>query len=69
MVTQLQGLDMEALEGMVDRHGVAGVLHMLAEVCSEKATHLESNWQDRTTAKLWDTVGNRATKLANTVGI
>lgn len=30
MVTQEQGLDMEALEAMVDRHGLDGVVDMLS---------------------------------------
>lgn len=56
-VTPEQGLDMEALEGMVDRHGLTQVLCMLCEICSEKAEHLRANWQDKANAKHWDKDG------------
>jgi hypothetical protein len=62
MITPNQGLDMEALEGILDRHGLHGVLDMLASVCAEKAEHVRSNWQDEGTARMWD---RRATKLSN----
>lgn len=53
-ITQEQGLDIEALEGMVDRHGLDGVLNMLSEICGEKAEHVRSNWQDEPGGKIWD---------------
>lgn len=43
---QAQSLDLEDLEGMVDRHGLSGVLSMLSDICGEKSAHLCSNWQD-----------------------
>lgn len=38
--------DAYALEVLVDRLGLRGVLGILAEVCQGKADHLRSNWQD-----------------------
>jgi hypothetical protein len=36
----------EALEAMIDAHGLLHVLTGLSLVCSEKADHLRDNWQD-----------------------
>jgi hypothetical protein len=62
MITPNQGLDMEALEGMLDRHGLYGVTDMLAAICAEKAEHVRSNWQDDGTARVWD---RRAKRLGD----
>ena len=45
---------MEALEAFVDRHGMAEVLDCLSTICSEKAEHVRSAWQDEMLAKAWD---------------
>lgn len=42
------------LENLVDRFGLGHVLSALVEMCHEKANHLRSNWQDATTARVWD---------------
>lgn len=36
----------DTIESLVDAHGLATVLDMLAEVCHAKAEHIEGNWQD-----------------------
>jgi hypothetical protein len=55
--------DITELELMVDKHSLGGVLQMLAEICNEKASHLESNWQDRETAKVWQRDAAKIDKL------
>lgn len=45
---------MVALEAMVDRVGMANVLYALAHISREKAEHLRTNWQDRSTSQWWD---------------
>jgi hypothetical protein len=42
------------LEGFVDAYGLQNVLNGLACICSGKADHIESNWQDHAAAKLWN---------------
>jgi hypothetical protein len=42
------------LEAMIDKHGLVHVLTGLACVCREKADHLRTNWQDKTSARQWD---------------
>lgn len=43
-----------ALEDLVDRCGISGVLYMLSEVCALKAEHVRSNWEDEPIARDWD---------------
>ena len=42
------------LELIVDQIGITGLCDLIAEVCSAKADHIESNWQDEILAKEWD---------------
>jgi hypothetical protein len=49
------------LEDAVDSTSLAEVLGMLADICLGKAEHLESNWQDRASARVWE----RAAKVLN----
>lgn len=51
--------DSDELEQMIDRHGLASVLSMVADICYEKSEHIESNWQDRQLAKLWTKCGTK----------
>ena len=43
----------EALENLVDKTSLEDVVDSLAELCLEKAEHLESNWQDTKSASSW----------------
>jgi hypothetical protein len=52
---------LEQLEQLVDQNNLQDVLHALAEVCIEKAEHIQVNYQDTFTANLW-------TSRANTIG-
>lgn len=56
---------MIALEEMVDKVGVHNVLYALAKICFDKAEHVRANWQDRTTAGVWNLSGNMIDKFAN----
>jgi hypothetical protein len=42
------------LEALVDKYSLATVLGTLSFVCSAKAMHIESNWQDGALAHKWD---------------
>lgn len=44
----------EELEALIDATSLLDVLTGLELVCSEKAEHVRSNWQDKALAKLWD---------------
>lgn len=48
----------DAVEQYIDAHadhicGVENVLYMISRICWDKAAHLEENWQDTASAKVW----------------
>ena len=43
----------DTFESAIDLHGLANVVDALAEICTAKADHIRSNWQDRATAAPW----------------
>jgi hypothetical protein len=49
----------ETLEALIDRHGLLHIVTALDLICTEKADHLRTNWQDRAAAKAWDRAANR----------
>lgn len=52
---KLSGTEFEhELESWIDAHGLVYVTTLLETICSEKAEHLRSNWQDANSAKSWD---------------
>ena len=57
------------LEGIVDQAGLRNVLFALEQICFAKAQHLEANWQDARTAKVWSRYGrlcgNAACKVSS----
>lgn len=52
------------LEQMIDFHDLEGVLKGLADICYEKAEHIESAWQDTRLAKKWAKAGKKIHSLA-----
>ena len=57
MTREMTDTDAEVLETMIDSVGLAEVINTLADICFGKAEHLRNNWQDKTTAELWDRAG------------
>lgn len=52
------------LEALVDRFSFADVLDMLADVATDKAIHLEDNWQDSDMAKRFTDMATKLGKLS-----
>lgn len=52
------------IEEYIDKHGMTHVLTMLANICYEKAEHVQTNWQDRTMASAWRRGAKRIDKAA-----
>jgi hypothetical protein len=48
--------ELEALERLIDHHGIAEILIALSEICGAKADHIRANWQDRPLARRWQTL-------------
>lgn len=44
----------DQLEAWIDRASVQDVLNCLSAVCLAKSDHIESNWQDKASAKQWE---------------
>lgn len=63
------GQDFARLEAMIDESGLGDVLDALAEICEEKAEHVESNWQDRSLARLWTRAGAHVRKSAKSSAV
>jgi hypothetical protein len=59
--------DRDDLEQILDRTGVKGLFEALAEIASEKESHVEENWQDRPLARRWGKLSGRFEKLAETI--
>lgn len=47
-----------ALETLVDKEGLSGIIGDLAEICHLKAQHLLENWQDRASAQVYVRMAN-----------
>lgn len=45
-----------AVEALVDKGGIRGMLEALASVCTGKAEHVQVNWQDKGQAAAWGTM-------------
>ena len=59
----------EALEALIDKHGLVHVLTGLELVCEEKAEHIRHNWQDRKTAACWDSAARQIIAVAHKVTV
>ena len=57
----------ERLEELIDLFNLQDVVEGLAQVSRDKADHLRTNWNDRTTAQGWDRAANRLEKVATTI--
>ena len=55
----------EAIERLVDASSADAVLCAFADVCTEKAEHLRTNWQDEDTALVWDKLARAVSKVPN----
>jgi hypothetical protein len=52
------------LELIIDAYGLAPTVFALAEACDEKALHIEANWQDELTARVWARFSLKLAELA-----
>jgi hypothetical protein len=56
--------DLHALETLVDRCTLNGVVSALSEICSRKEEHVAGNWQDEGLAKKWRRAELQCDRLA-----
>ncbi len=55
----------DIIEEILDHTSLEEFLRHLAAVCYAKAAHIQENWQDDYSAKIWDQAGGRAEAQAN----
>ncbi len=59
----------QALEDIVDRHGLAGTLTMLYSIIYEKADHIRSSYDDKGLARAWERAGEVIAKASATSAV
>lgn len=59
--------DQDALENLLDKLGVRGLLEALSIIAVEKADHVATNWQDQRLARRWEKLAGRFQTAARTV--
>lgn len=57
-------LHAEHIEQLIDAYGVARLLETIADICGQKAEHIESNWQDALLSKQWEKAGFKINNTA-----
>lgn len=62
-MSPISGNDVQTLEQMIDRVDLAELADTIARIAYEKAEHVQTNWQDRDLARVWNRVGRRFDKL------
>lgn len=62
-LTEQEGYE---LETMLDSTSLETVLEALAVICTDKGSHLRSNWQDVPSARQWEAAANRLMELVAT---
>jgi len=55
------------LERLVDASTLRAVAIALSEIAAEKAEHIETNWQDRITARTWRDASRRLDRAAGSM--
>ena len=51
------------LEQAIDSTSLSHILETLATICAEKGDHIRTNWGDKVTARQWERMAHRLTKL------
>jgi hypothetical protein len=57
----------EALESMIDKHGLLFVTTGLELICAEKAEHIRHNWQETRASKPWDKASKAFGRVARQI--
>ncbi len=54
----------ELIEKLIDEFSVSELLTLMSEISSEKAEHIQTNWQDEPLANWWSDVSSQLEILA-----
>ncbi len=55
----------DTIEALINHYSLSYVIELVAEVCSAKADHLVSNWQDDSAGAIWDNNVERLLTVAH----
>jgi hypothetical protein len=58
----------DTLESIIDQNSLSSLLQALAEVCEEKATHVQENWQDAVLSREWADAARKIERCHSLVG-
>ncbi len=61
--------DTYELETLIDNCGLDNLIEAISDICTGKAEHLRSNWQDDSTAKTWEQAARYMLKVAASVSV
>lgn len=62
-MTELNIDEVSELERLIDHHSLTELFSSLSYLCSEKAIHLATTYQDTTSAKWWMEMAKKIDKL------
>jgi cytoplasmic iron level regulating protein YaaA (DUF328/UPF0246 family) len=51
------------VEAIIDIIGIDNTLETLSDIANHKASHIDTNWQDRYLAKAWQRIASRLDKI------
>lgn len=57
--------ELTSLELLLDTVGFSNLVSALENICREKSSHIQANWQDEYAAKVWDNRANLLDRLRN----
>ena len=59
----------DALEQLIDAHGLYNVIEALQQACFSKSEHLASAWQDEVASKHWNKAARTFDRVLDRVAI
>lgn len=59
----------DKLEEMIDRHSVSDILSTIAEICYDKAIHIQQDPQDNNLAQVWARSGQHIDHLTTKIPV
>ena len=60
---------LEALEVLIDQHGIAEVLGQIAAIANDKAEHILANYDDENLSDEWEAVADEIDALADMIDL
>jgi hypothetical protein len=62
-MSHIEQKEVEAIEAIIDRVGLAQVAEAISAIAAGKADHVQTNWQDKGLATTWTRIARKFDKL------